>query len=347
MDDSKNSTLSTSHDYLLVPEQSGKDLKHRIRIFRQWMQHTGRKWYNPDFITYRDYLLNDYMGPSGKLLSPRSVRAHLSTVRAHYQSILRDNRTRDRLYTMTPEDAAPSDKKAYVDEIIKRIENAIDPENSAVKVINRQDTPDADHLRLTIAQADRLIAAPGTDTLMGLRDTALIALLLSTGIREAELCALDVPDLRQQLGGTTALHVRRGKGAKERLIPYGNLIHVLDFVDNWMTNAGIDRGPVFRGFYKGGKSIRDTRLNVRSVNKILNRYPVYIDGHTKIVRPHDLRRTYARRLYDAGLDLLAIRDNLGHADTRTTLKYIGAMDVEARQPPAIYNFASPDQIDDV
>jgi integrase len=63
-----------------------------------------------------------------------------------------------------------------------------------------------------------------------------------------------------------------------------------------------------------------------------------IDGELRKVNPHDLRRTYARRLYEAGMDLLAIRDNLGHADSRTTLKYIGTMDIDRRKPPTVYTF---------
>jgi integrase/recombinase XerD len=165
--------------------------------------------------------------------------------------------------------------------------------------------------------------------------------MLCTGVREAELCALDTPDLRRRLSGEPALHVRRGKGSKERLIPYGTLIWVLSMVDGWMQNAGITGGAVFRGFYKTGKRVRTSRLTVRSINKILDRYPVLIDGELKTVNPHDLRRTYARRLYEAGMDLLAIRDNLGHADSRTTLKYIGVMDVEKRKPPAIYDIRLP------
>ena len=54
--------------------------------------------------------------------------------------------------------------------------------------------------------------------------------------------------------------------------------------------------------------------------------------------PHDLRRTYARRLYDAGTALVAIQQNLGHADVKTTLGYMGELDAEQRTPPAIYSF---------
>ena len=78
------------------------------------------------------------------------------------------------------------------------------------------------------------------DTLVGLRDMSLLAMMLCTGVREAELSALDVPDLRQKLGGALALHVREGKSCKERLVPYGELEWVLAVVDQ-MAGAGRDR----------------------------------------------------------------------------------------------------------
>jgi site-specific recombinase XerD len=72
--------------------------------------------------------------------------------------------------------------------------------------------------------------------------------MLCTGIREAELCALTVEDLRQRLGGSLALHVCQGKGAKERLVPYGALEWVLAIVEAWLRIASVTDGPVFRGF---------------------------------------------------------------------------------------------------
>jgi site-specific recombinase XerD len=218
------------------------------------------------------------------------------------------------------------------------VENAIDPEASTVRIGTSQDRPDAGHLRLTSEQASALMAAPGLDTLEGLRDTAVIALLLCTGVREAELVALDVDDLRQELGGELALHVREGKGAKERLVPYGELDWVLAIVDRWLAAAGIEGGPVFRGLYKGGRRLRPGRLSTRAVQLILARYPVAIAGELVHVRPHDCRRTFARRTYEAGLDLLSISQNLGHSDVKTTLGYIGTLDADRRRAPAVYTF---------
>jgi len=79
-------------------------------------------------------------------------------------------------------------------------------------------------------------------------------------------------------------------------------------------------------------------LSVRAIERIVDSYPVAIAGKMVRVKPHDLRRTYARRLYEAGVDLVAIQQNLGHSDLKTTLGYIGELDADRRRPPAIYAF---------
>jgi site-specific recombinase XerD len=163
-------------------------------------------------------------------------------------------------------------------------------------------------------------------------------MLLCTGIREMELCSLEVRDLRQALGGELALHVRKGKGNKERLIPYGDLAWVLAIVDTWLKAAHLASGLVFRAIWKGGQRVRG-KLSVRAVENIVTKYPVIGDGARLItVRPHDLRRTYARRLYEAGIDLLSISQNLGHASISTTRLYIGELGADKRRAPGVYSF---------
>ena len=282
--------------------------------------------------------LNEYTGRDGKPLSPASVQAHLSTIRGRYGKVIKDNATRERLYSLAPADASAADKKAFVDEVLTRLKNAVDADNAPVTVIKVRDKADDSALRLTTKQANALLKQPGVDTLTGLRDTAIIALMLCTGIREMELCALDLDDLRQRFGDALALRVRKGKGAKARVIPYGELDFCLAIVDAWLTNAGIGIGAVFRGFYRDGKHVRPGRLTVRAINHIMDRYPIMIDGQQRVIHPHDCRRTYARRLYEAGTDILAIQQNLGHADHKTTQGYIGTLDAGARKPPAIYSF---------
>lgn len=324
---------------VLMPDDPGKDAKYRLGKFADWLvADKERSWREPNLAGYRDELL-------GQGYAPNTVRAHLSTIRARYRRLLIDNDTRRMLYRQATHytEAAeiqnsPADVKSMVDEVVTQLENAIDPLHSRVKVTKHQDEADSDHLRLTPAQATQLLAAPGLDSLQGLRDTAIIALMLATGIREAELVGLDVEDLRQTMGGELSLRVRHGKGDKSRLIPYGDLDWALVVVDEWLRAADIESGPVFRGFYRGGESVRPTRISKRAIGLILDGYPVAIEGRQRQVKPHDLRRTYARLQYEAGMDLLAIKNNLGHASIDTTLGYIGTLDAEARRARAVITF---------
>jgi site-specific recombinase XerD len=328
-------TTYTDPTGIIVPADAVKDAKHRLSKFASWLVAEKRPWHKPDLAAYRDYLL-ERGARDGEPLSPSTVSAHLSTVRARYATIARD---RDRFYAIAAQRTDDLlERKAIVDEIITRIRDATDPQAAPVTVKVSQDRADGEHLRLTSAQASALMAAPGVKSLGGLRDTAVIALMLCTGIREAELSALDVGDLRQRLGGELALHVRNGKGCKERLIPYGNLEWVLAIVDKWLAAVNVTSGAVFRGFHKAQRRLRSGRLSVRAIQYILSSYPVMVDGTLRAVKPHDLRRTYARRLYEAGVDLVAVQQNLGHADIKTTLSYIGALDADKRRAPAVYTF---------
>jgi site-specific recombinase XerD len=329
---------------LLIPDESkaNKDQRSRVRQFTAWLEtQPAIDRYAPDLAAYRDHLLTREVSP----LRPATVSVHLSTIRSAYARLLKDNALRDRLYTRAAGDLqrlghadAPADRKAFVDEYLKRMENAIDPDASFIKRMVHQDTADGAHVRLTRAQAESILSAPGVVPLSALRDTAVIAMLLCTGIREAELCSLELPDLRQELGGELALHVRKGKGSKERLIPYGDLAWVLAVVDKYIEAAEITTGHVFRSVWKGGRRVRGP-LSVRAVENIVTKYPVIGErGKLITVRPHDLRRTYARRLYEAGIDLLSISQNLGHAATGTTRLYIGELGADKRRAPGVYSF---------
>lgn len=324
--------LKTGIGDIIIPQNADKHTRSRLRQFVAWMDDRGLLWHQPDLAAYRDA-----MKDAGK--APATVNAHLSTIRARYRAIVRDNTTRDSLYRLAEQvTGTPSDRKSFVDEILIRVENAIDPQVSQVRVKFSQDRADSAHLRLTKEQAEALMVAPGVNTLVGLRDTAVIALMLCTGIREAELSALKAPDLRQRLAGDLALHVREGKGCKERLVPYGELSWVLALVDAWCSEAGFGTDYVFCGLYKGGKMLRSGRLSVRAIGYIVGRYPVMVDGNLVHVKPHDLRRTYARRLFEAGTNPVAIQQNLGHSGLATTLGYIGELDVTYRRAPAVYTF---------
>src|SRR5690606_26974477 len=150
-------------------------------------------WYAPNLGAYRDDLIAEGLAPS-------TVSTYLSTIRGAYRKLTRSNGVRDLLMAMAPPDAPPERKHAIVEEALARLRNATHPDESRVKQIVKQDEATSEHIRLTVAQAGALLYRPGTDTLLGLRDTAILAVFLCTGVREAELADLIVPDLWEELG---------------------------------------------------------------------------------------------------------------------------------------------------
>lgn len=313
---------------MLLPLR-GKDTYSRVVKFVAWSN--GRSdWWQPDLAAYRDDLI---IGG----LAPISVSAYLGTLRGQYQKLLISNEIRDRLYAMIDPKLPLSDRRSFVEELIARLRNAVHASAAPVKVTTVQDETDSKHLRLTVEQAEQLLAAPDTSTLIGLRDVAVIAMLLCTGIREGEVCGIDVDDLWCSLGAEPALLIRHGKGDKQRLVPYGDLVWCVDLARSWMDHAHITEGPVFRGMARGN-AVRVKRITTRSIQRILASYPIVIRGCLVYVRPHDCRRTYARLMYEAGMDLLAIQQNLGHTSASITQGYIGALDVSARRARGVMHY---------
>ncbi len=332
----------------LIPDSGDKNHISRLSLYVAWLYDSGHHWTSPALVEYSRYLQSDERG-----LSASSIQSHLSTIRARYRDLIQNpefkqrvRATADRAYPQKSE----ADRRVLYLTVLEDIQDALNPELTRfIKGRRKQDSIDSEHIRLNARQAEGLIAMPNIKTLMGLRDTALLYFLLATGLREAELCALNVGDLRQTVNGELGVHVREGKGAKERFVPYGELSDCLIYVDAWLTRTNISQGAVFRGFkdrytpyYAPEKNEPQKilkrltpRLTPRAVQNILKAYPVNINGKLVVLRPHDTRRTYAKLLWDNGMDLLAIRDNLGHADVKTTQGYIGDMDMDKRRAPAM------------
>jgi integrase/recombinase XerD len=182
---------------------------------------------------------------------------------------------------------------------------------------------------LTRRQIDRLLAQPDLSTSQGLRDVTAIGLIYCAGISETELCSLQVSDLNQEIDGETAIHIPETAGGTERLAPlYDGLL----FTEKWlqrylkemMDATRVTEGYVFKGFFRGGQRMRGNSLSPRAVQKMLKGYPIQdAEGHEITATALDLRRTYARQLFEESVSFDDIHHNLGNINKRTTLEYIG------------------------
>lgn len=325
--------LPDSNRTVLIPPNVKKDRKQRLILYCAWLESEGCAWTAPDLRAYHDYL------QTRATLSSESVKGYLSSVRGRYQSLLRDN---DFLHQQAPSHLTATERDLWVAETRKRIEQALIDSDALIRAANwRTGRPDTGRPRLSREQAYALMMAPGYATLVGLRDTAIFTLMLCTGIREDELCALTVPDLAyESKRHGPCLHIAGNPSSRERLIPYGQLKWALWPVRAWLTQADIHEGAIFRAVYGNQRPPRPSPLSGRAVQNIFKGYPILIDGNLVTVTPHDLRRTYALRLYQAGLGLRRIRQYLGHATRESTEQVIGKTNLVVGQPvePIYYGF---------
>ena len=143
------------------------------------------------------------------------------------------------------------------------------------------------------------------------RDQAIVALMLYAGLREFEICALNVEDI--QIGERKGrVIIWQGKGKKKREVPLS--IETRRALLLWIEVAQRDKGTLFLG--KGGNRI-STRLVQKRVEAI--RRAADLDSD---VTPHALRHTFAKRLLDAGNPLTVVSKLLGHSRLDTTARYV-------------------------
>lgn len=138
----------------------------------------------------------------------------------------------------------------------------------------------------------------------GVRDAALIGFGLVGGLRIAEASGLDIDDYES----TNGRLVIRGKGNKERSIYVDN--GAKDALDDWLTLLGSDNGPLFVRIRKGGVAT-SSRISPTSIHRMLKKRAN--ESSLEPMTWHDLRRTCAGDLLDAGVDLVTVQKLLGHA----------------------------------
>jgi site-specific recombinase XerD len=169
---------------------------------------------------------------------------------------------------------------------------------------------------LTKQQAAELLHAPDARTLKGIRDRAILAVLIGCALRRSELVALNMEHV-QQRDGRWVLVDLRGKHGRIRSVPMP--AWVKQALDRWIDAADVIEGRLFRALNRHGMLMRDT-LSTQAVLDVVKDYSAPLGIR---VRPHDLRRTCAKLCRSAGGDLEQIQLLLGHASIQTTERYLG------------------------
>lgn len=167
---------------------------------------------------------------------------------------------------------------------------------------------------LSEGQVEALLAAPDTETALGLRDRAMLEVLYASGLRVSELVGLKLFAVSLNDGVVRVL----GKGAKERLVPLG------EFAAEWLGRYLAQSRPVLlqgRACDAVFVTVRAGPLSRQMFWNLVKRYGLQAGIDPARISPHTLRHAFATHLINHGADLRVVQLLLGHADISTTQVY--------------------------
>jgi integrase/recombinase XerD len=167
---------------------------------------------------------------------------------------------------------------------------------------------------LSEGQVEALLAAPATDTTLGLRDRAMLETLYATGLRVSELVGLRLAQVSFDMGVVRVL----GKGSKERLVPLGE--EAIDWLKRYLASA---RGELIGKGKSDAMFVTARRgpLSRQAFWQLTKRCAVKAGIASASLSPHTLRHAFATHLLNHGADLRVVQLLLGHADITTTTIY--------------------------
>ena len=184
-------------------------------------------------------------------------------------------------------------------------------------------------------ELERLLKAPGGDSVRALRDRSLLEILFSTGLRVSEVCKLNRDSINLDKGEFSI----RGKGEKIRVVFLSETAKVA--IKTYLAKRKDIEEALFVRIPKGKKSaqggeesaqakLANLRLTPRSVQRIIKKYAIRA-GITRRVTPHTLRHSFATDLLISGADIRSVQMMLGHSSITTTQVYTHITDKQLKQ----------------
>ena len=273
--------------------------------------------YRDDLESFLGFLCNDYLSMARDQLDLRRVD-HL-TVRSYLAHLSRRKLSRATVARHL------SALRSFFKFLVR--ESVVDANPARTVASPKKEK----HLPAVLQTADvaLLLEQPDPSSTLGLRDAAWLELLYASGLRISELVGIDIDDLELR----SRLVKVRGKGSKERIVPFGKKAETA--VRAYLAVRGelvrdSDADAVFLNY-------RGERITTRSVRRLFEGYVRDAALRTG-VSPHTLRHSFATHLLNAGADLRGIQELLGHASLSTTQKYTHLND---GQLLAVYKKAHP------
>lgn len=268
-------------DYLRIEKRNSP---HTVSAYRRDLsrfsaEFAGQKVDSVTTANIRDFLIS--LREQG--LSPASVARSLSSIKSFFKYLCQDKQFQD--------------NPAEILETPKRWRKLPD-------VLSSEDV-------------DNLLKCPDLESVLGLRDKAMLEILYASGLRVSELINLQVSQLDMQVGYLRTL----GKGSKERIVPIGAMAK--RGVENYILNS---RPALISSRKDGGKpeelfvTRRGRGMTRQGFWKLLKGYVTQANIRAS-VSPHTLRHAFATHLLERGADLRSVQQMLGHSDISTTQIY--------------------------
>ena len=268
-------------DYLRIEKRNSP---HTVSAYRRDLSRfsaelAGQKVDSVTTANIRDFLIS--LREQG--LSPASVARSLSSIKSFFKYLCQDKQFQD--------------NPAEILETPKRWRKLPD-------VLSSEDV-------------DNLLKCPDLESVLGLRDKAMLEILYASGLRVSELINLQVSQLDMQVGYLRTL----GKGSKERIVPIGAMAKRA--VENYILKS---RPALVSSRKDGGKSEqlfvtrRGRGMTRQGFWKLLKGYVTQANIRAS-VSPHTLRHAFATHLLERGADLRSVQQMLGHSDISTTQIY--------------------------
>jgi len=180
---------------------------------------------------------------------------------------------------------------------------------------------------LKLGQIDVLLSSPDTGDISGLRDKAILETLFSTGLRVAELTALDREQLKIKKDSEYLEIAIKGKGGRIRTIYFSS--RAVEALKRYLNARNDMDKALFISYSKNALKNENKRLSVRSVENIVKKY-LKLAGLPVMMSPHSLRHSYATDLLSNGVDLRLVQEFLGHRNIATTQIYTHVTNKELR-----------------
>lgn len=263
-----------------------------LRIFSEWCQSLGLETQPATSDTVARFLVAQaQMG-----IKPATLVRRLAAIKMIHEALGYDSPTQHKL----------------VKSVLKGIkrEKGVAPKKKAPATAER------------IAN---MIAHCSSDTLIGLRDKALLLLGFSGAFRRSELVALTVNDIERTPEGIKVT-IRKSKTDQEGMgqviaIPNGTRFRIVDTLMAWLSTANITSGPLFRGVKKGGH-LQKTALSDRAISDIVKLYARKAGLTEDDFSGHSLRAGFITSGAAAGADLFKLMEISRHKKPETVLGYV-------------------------